>query len=35
MKKKIVSYNYSDSHQTTVDDGDHDDMFYRASEDGL
>ena len=33
MKK--VKYHIRDSEKSSEDDGDHDDMFYRASEDGL
>ena len=30
-----VKYHFSPSDKSSVDDGDHDDLFYRASEDGL
>ena len=33
MKK--IKYHINESDKSSADDGDHDDLFYRASEDGL
>jgi len=33
--KGDINYSPREDSQSSVDDGDHDDMFYRATEDGM